>query len=106
MYAPAVPGIVKLLGAKALKPDAPGSTRFVVDYVSDKMEQITGFGLAAWQADPNFWLQRIHTDDRARVAASQGDRFAEKARNDLQTSMPPADLAEAQKLVAEWKPKH
>ena len=60
----------------SLKPDAPGSTRFVVDYVSDKMEQITGFGLAAWQADPNFWLQRIHTDDRARVAASQGDLMA------------------------------
>jgi TPR repeat protein len=39
------------------------------------------------------------------LAASQGERFAEKSRNDLQESMTPAQIAEAQKLVAEWKPK-
>ena len=39
------------------------------------------------------------------LAASQGERFAEKSRNDLQKTMTPAQLVEAQKLVAEWKPK-
>ncbi len=39
------------------------------------------------------------------LAASQGERFAEKSRNDVRESMTPAQLAEAQKLVADWKPK-
>mgnify|MGYP003342334039 FL=1 len=60
----------------SLKPRTPGGTDFEVDYVSDKMEQITGFGLQAWRADAQFWLQRIHPDDRARVAASQADLLA------------------------------
>jgi TPR repeat protein len=39
------------------------------------------------------------------LASSQGERFAEKSRNDLQKSMTPVQLDEAQKLIAEWKPK-
>jgi hypothetical protein len=59
------------------------------------------------------WKRGSKNADRGRItayvwlslAASQGERFAEKSRNDLQESMTLAQLAEARKLVAEWKPK-
>ena len=34
-------------------------------YVSPKLEQMLGFTVAEWLADPSLWLQQIHPDDRA-----------------------------------------
>ena len=39
------------------------------------------------------------------LAAAQGDEIAKQARDALETPMTPAQIAEAQKLSREWKPK-
>ena len=39
------------------------------------------------------------------LAAAQGDEIAKKAREALEKLMKPAQIAEAQKLSREWKPK-
>jgi TPR repeat protein len=42
----------------------------------------------------------------ASLAAAQNDEAAKKLEASLSGKMTPAELAEARKLVAEWKPKH
>jgi hypothetical protein len=39
------------------------------------------------------------------ATAAQGDEIAKKARDAPETDMTPAQIAEAQKLSREWKPK-
>ncbi len=39
------------------------------------------------------------------LAANQGDDLAEKFKDHLEKSMTPTQLAEAQRLAREWKPK-
>ncbi len=39
------------------------------------------------------------------LAAAQGHEIAKKARDTLESSMTPAQIAEAQKLSREWQPK-
>ena len=39
------------------------------------------------------------------LAAAGGHKIAEKARDEFTTIMTPAQIAEAQKLAREWKPK-
>ena len=39
------------------------------------------------------------------LAAAQGEEIAKKARDALEKDMTPAQIAEAQKLSREWKPK-
>ena len=39
------------------------------------------------------------------LAASQGDEYGIKVRDLLEEHMTPAQLAEAQRLAREWKPK-
>ena len=39
------------------------------------------------------------------LAAAQGDEIAKKGRDALEKDMTPAQIAEAQKLSREWKPK-
>ncbi len=39
------------------------------------------------------------------LAASQGDDLAEKFKDHLEKSMTPEQLAQAQRLAREWKPK-
>jgi len=41
----------------------------------------------------------------ANLAAAQGDKKAEKLRKQLAKLMTPAQIAEAQRLAREWKPK-
>lgn len=40
---------------------------FVVDFVSPKVEQITGYSPAQWLATPGLWFERVHPDDRVKV---------------------------------------
>jgi diguanylate cyclase (GGDEF)-like protein/PAS domain S-box-containing protein len=40
-------------------------------YVSPQIEQILGYTPAAWCADPNLWLKRLHPDDREWVLARE-----------------------------------
>jgi PAS domain S-box-containing protein len=36
-------------------------------FVNRRAETLLGYPLAAWTAEPDFWLERLHPDDRARV---------------------------------------
>jgi len=44
---------------------------FMVDYVSPKVEQVTGYSAAVWLATPGLWLARVHPEDRLRVLQAQ-----------------------------------
>jgi hypothetical protein len=39
------------------------------------------------------------------LAAARGDSYAKKSRDKLAEKMTPAQIAEAQRLAREWKPK-
>jgi uncharacterized protein len=39
------------------------------------------------------------------LAAATGSKFATEARDDIAARMTPAQIAEAQKLAREWRPK-
>jgi diguanylate cyclase (GGDEF)-like protein/PAS domain S-box-containing protein len=55
----------------SLAADPLGSGRFVVDYVSPKVQQITGYSAAQWLSTPDLWLERVHPDDRDKVMQAQ-----------------------------------
>ncbi len=55
-----------------------------------------GKGVPKDYVQAHMWLSR---------AAAQGDERARKARDRLAKKMTPAQLAEAQRLAREWKPK-
>jgi PAS domain S-box-containing protein len=42
-------------------------------YVSPQIEQILGYTPAAWCADPELWVDRLHPDDRDWVLARETD---------------------------------
>jgi PAS domain S-box-containing protein len=48
-------------------------------YVSPQVEQILGFTVEEWTADPQLWIRQIHPDDRQRVleASAHADRTGE-----------------------------
>ena len=39
------------------------------DAVAEEIEQVLGFSHAEWIADPTFWIDRLHPEDRDRVLA-------------------------------------
>jgi diguanylate cyclase (GGDEF)-like protein/PAS domain S-box-containing protein len=51
----------------SLAADARTKNMFVVDYVSPKVEQITGYSPAQWLATPGLWLARLHPEDRTKA---------------------------------------
>ena len=55
----------------SLAADPLGSGRFVVDYVSPTVLQITGYSAAQWLSTPDLWLARVHPDDRQKVTQAQ-----------------------------------
>lgn len=44
---------------------------FVVEYVSPKVREVTGYSPAQWLARPSLWLERVHPDDRPAVVLAQ-----------------------------------
>jgi PAS domain S-box-containing protein len=51
--------------------DTPYATDAAVPYLSPQIEQILGYSLEEWHADPNFFLDHLHPGDRDRVHAAQ-----------------------------------
>src|SRR5689334_13616800 len=53
-------------------------------YMSPRIEELTGYSLEEWEADPDLWIKSIHPDDRQRVAernersSETGSRFLEE----------------------------
>lgn len=65
-----VPGVVWEAWGK---PDA-GNQR--IDFVSSHVEKMLGYSQNEWLSIPNFWLQIVHPEDRARAAAEATAIFA------------------------------
>lgn len=55
----------------SLTSDPNSSQGFVVDYVSPKVAQTTGFSPAQWLSTPGLWLERVHPDDRPQASLAQ-----------------------------------
>ena len=51
--------------------DTPYSTDEAAAYVSPQVEDILGYSLAEWQADPHFFVDHLHPEDRERVREAQ-----------------------------------
>jgi diguanylate cyclase (GGDEF)-like protein/PAS domain S-box-containing protein len=47
-------------------------------YASDNLEQVLGYRAAEMMADANFWINHLHPDDRATVAAQFADQALQK----------------------------
>jgi PAS domain S-box-containing protein len=58
-----VPGVVWEAWGQ---PDAASQR---IDFVSDFVTEFLGYSVDEWLATPNFWLEIVHPDDRARAAA-------------------------------------
>ena len=65
-----VPGVVWEAWGR---PDA-GNQR--IDFVSSHVEKMLGYSQEEWLSTPNFWLQVVHPEDRARAAAEATEIFA------------------------------
>ncbi len=55
----------------ALVPSSPGRDEWSIAYVSGNLERLTGYSVAQWQSQPDFWLQHVHPEDRPVAAAAQ-----------------------------------
>lgn len=51
------------------EPGASGRWR----YVSDQVERMLGYTPESWLSDPNFYVESIHPDDRARIIAGEAE---------------------------------
>jgi PAS domain S-box-containing protein len=47
----------------------PDATSQRIDFVSEHVRSLLGYGPEEWTKTPNFWLSVVHPDDRARAAA-------------------------------------
>ena len=46
------------------------------NYVSPRIETLLGYSAAEWMADPRLWMQRIHPEDRERVAREEAESWS------------------------------
>lgn len=53
-------------------------------YVSPQIERLLGYSPEEWVSSPTFWIERLHSDDRARVisASERSDRSGAPFRQD------------------------
>jgi diguanylate cyclase (GGDEF)-like protein/PAS domain S-box-containing protein len=55
----------------ALTPPSGGEGPFVVDFVGDEVERLTGHSAKQWFTEPNFWRDHVHPDDLAAAEQAQ-----------------------------------
>jgi PAS domain S-box-containing protein len=55
---------------------SPDSANHRVDFVSSYFEKMLGYTRSEWLTIPNFWLQVVHPEDRARAVAEAAAIFA------------------------------
>jgi PAS domain S-box-containing protein len=51
--------------------DTPYSTDEAASYVSPQIEEILGYSLEEWHANPSFFVEHLHPEDRERVREAQ-----------------------------------
>jgi PAS domain S-box-containing protein len=54
----------------------PDASNQRIDFVSSHVEKMLGYSQHEWLSTPNFWLQVVHPEDRARAAAEASAIFA------------------------------
>ncbi len=62
------PAVVYALRATTGQPE-----RFVVDFVSPNVAQLTGHAFERWLSDPDMWLSHLHPDDLPAAQARQSE---------------------------------
>jgi diguanylate cyclase (GGDEF)-like protein/PAS domain S-box-containing protein len=55
----------------ALTPSSSGQGPFVVDFVGDEVERLTGYPVEQWFTTTHFWRDHVHPDDLAAVEQAQ-----------------------------------
>jgi two-component system cell cycle sensor histidine kinase/response regulator CckA len=60
-------------------------------YVSRQVEALLGYGVEAWLAEPEFWRERVHPEDRERVWTARRDQVAAGQDHQLEYRMVRAD---------------
>jgi diguanylate cyclase (GGDEF)-like protein/PAS domain S-box-containing protein len=60
---------------------------YVLRYMSPQIEELLGFPVADWLASAEFWVERVHPDDRERVVAEAEAAIAETRPLDLEYRM-------------------
>ena len=58
---------------------SPDAANQRIDFVSSHVEKMLGYSQEEWLSTPNFWLQVVHPEDRARAAAEAAAIFASGA---------------------------
>jgi len=49
-----------------------------IDFVSEHVEKMLGYGVEEWLSTPNFWLSVVHPDDRERAVQEASEIFASR----------------------------
>ena len=80
--------LVDTLDAIVLDADAE---TFQITFVNRRAEAILGYSLQDWYADPNFWINHVHPDDRDWAVALCTDATADGRDHVLQYRMLAAD---------------
>ncbi len=60
-------------------------------YVSRVVETLLGYGVEAWTAEPEFWIQSVHPEDRERVGTARRAQVAAGRKHQLEYRMVRAD---------------
>jgi diguanylate cyclase (GGDEF)-like protein/PAS domain S-box-containing protein len=64
---------------------------YAVRYMSPHVETLFGFPVADWLASPDFWVERLHPEDRDRVLAEVEASIAERRSLDIEYRMSTRD---------------
>jgi PAS domain S-box-containing protein len=64
---------------------------FRVTFVSRRAEEILGYPVEQWLTEPDFWLNHLHPDDRARVVEAKTEAVARREGRRLDYRMIAAD---------------
>jgi PAS domain S-box-containing protein len=54
----------------------PDEARQRIDFVSDYVESMLGYGVQEWLSTPNFWLSIVHAEDKERAAQEASAIYA------------------------------
>ena len=80
--------------------DTPYSADEAASYVSPQIEEILGYSLEEWHANPSFFVEHLHPEDRERVREAQREARlnarAARARVPVHRGRRPRRLAERQ----------
>ncbi|MFP5261267.1 MAG: PAS domain S-box protein [Blastocatellia bacterium] len=56
----------------------PDAARQRIDFVSDYVEKMLGYGVQEWLSVPNFWLSIVHPEDKERAAREASAIYASR----------------------------